>query len=103
MVGNLKTQSSIFGYNPKNREIHAGRWRWKLPVSRKLRIIVGIALIVGGILGFLPVLGFWMIPLGLLVLSSDIGWIRRHRRKLTVKWQKQKNGMVKNNSATKEK
>ncbi|MDH3474825.1 MAG: hypothetical protein OEM59_14165 [Rhodospirillales bacterium] len=29
---------------------------------------VGILLVVGGIFGFLPILGFWMIPLGLLVI-----------------------------------
>ncbi len=32
---------------------------------------------VGGVLGFLPVLGFWMIPLGLLVLAPDFRWARR--------------------------
>jgi hypothetical protein len=30
--------------------------------------------------GFLPVLGFWMIPLGLLILSLDLPLVRRWRR-----------------------
>ena len=30
------------------------------PEGRWLRLPLGVALIVGGILGFLPVLGFWM-------------------------------------------
>lgn len=42
-----------------------------------LRWVIGISLMVGGVLGFLPILGFWMIPLGLLVLSPDFKWARR--------------------------
>ena len=41
------------------------------------RIIIGILLIIGGLLGVLPILGFWMVPLGLLVLSLDFRWARR--------------------------
>lgn len=37
-----------------------------------LRIPAGVALVIGGALGFLPVLGFWMLPLGLAVLAVDI-------------------------------
>jgi hypothetical protein len=57
-----------------------------LPRSRILRIIIGVALILSGLLGFLPVLGFWMIPLGLLVLSIDLPIVRRWRRQLEVWW-----------------
>jgi hypothetical protein len=51
-----------------------------LPASRMARMGIGIALILGGILGFLPILGFWMVPLGLIVLSIDIPAVRRWRR-----------------------
>ena len=34
-------------------------------------------LIVGGSFGFLPVLGFWMIPLGLLICFSGSARVRR--------------------------
>jgi purine-cytosine permease-like protein len=61
-----------------------------LPRSRALRIVVGCLLILGGFLGFLPILGFWMIPLGLLVLSSDFHSIRRLRRRLTVWWERRR-------------
>lgn len=54
------------------------------PKTKVGRFIVGWALVIGGILGFLPVLGFWMIPLGLLVLSTDYAFARRWRRKLDV-------------------
>lgn len=58
-----------------------------LPRSRFWRIVIGLFLLIGGILGFLPVLGFWMIPLGLIVLAIDIPMIRRfsHRIGLRVR------------------
>lgn len=37
-----------------------------------LRLVLGLVLIVGGVFGFLPVLGFWMIPLGLAIAALDI-------------------------------
>ena len=63
---------------------------WHLPQSKPIRIGLGILLIAGGLLGFLPVLGFWMIPLGLLVLSVDLPVVRRWRRQLTVWWHRRK-------------
>jgi len=68
-----------------NRHFH-------LPQSRPTRIGLGILLVAGGLVGFLPILGFWMIPLGLLVLSVDLPPIRRARRRLTVWWHRDKNG-----------
>jgi len=50
------------------------------------RVALGAALIVGGLVGFLPILGFWMLPLGLLILSIDLALVRRHRRRLQVWW-----------------
>jgi hypothetical protein len=38
---------------------------------------LGAGLVVGGLLGFLPVLGFWMVPLGIAVLAVDIPAARR--------------------------
>jgi hypothetical protein len=46
-------------------------------LGRPLRTLFGVLLVVGGILGFLPILGFWMIPLGLALLSVDIPPLRR--------------------------
>jgi hypothetical protein len=57
-----------------------------MPRSRVGRILIGSALVIGGILGFLPILGFWMVPLGLLVLSQDLPFVRRKRRRLSVWW-----------------
>lgn len=51
------------------------RWLRK-PGSGVVRILLGIALVLGGLIGFLPILGFWMIPLGLLVLAIDLPFVR---------------------------
>ena len=61
------------------------RLKKRIPNSRIGRIIVGVLLCIGGILGFLPVLGFWMFPLGLFVLSVDFPVVRRFRRSMGVK------------------
>ncbi len=45
-----------------------------------LRLVLGLLLIVGGVFGFLPVLGFWMIPLGIAVAALDIRPIWRALR-----------------------
>ena len=64
--------------------------RLHLPKSKPVRIGLGTILVGGGLLGFLPVLGFWMVPLGLLVLSVDLPAVRRWRRQLTVWWDRRK-------------
>ncbi|WP_157019246.1 hypothetical protein [Mesorhizobium xinjiangense] len=63
---------------------------FRLPRSRGLRVGLGVMLIVLGIFGFLPVLGFWMIPLGLLVLSYEFHLVRRMRRRGIVHWERRK-------------
>ncbi|MCU9839197.1 hypothetical protein OEZ49_15585 [Ruegeria sp. WL0004] len=50
-------------------------------MPRGLRIVVGALLIVGGVFGFLPVLGFWMIPLGFMVAAMDVDLYRRWKRR----------------------
>ena len=42
-----------------------------------LRIPIGLLFIGGGFLGFLPILGFWMLPVGILLLAHDVPVIRR--------------------------
>lgn len=46
-------------------------------VPLPVRVILAALLLVGGLLGALPILGFWMIPLALLILSLDFKWARR--------------------------
>ena len=61
-----------------------------MPQSRPLRILIGVLLVLFGCLGFLPVLGFWMIPLGVLVLSYEFAGIRRFRRRTAVWWHRRR-------------
>lgn len=46
--------------------------RVRRPEARWIRIPLGILLVLGGIFSFLPVLGIWMLPLGLLLLALDL-------------------------------
>ena len=46
------------------------------PSSIYVRIPAGLLLVAGGLLGFLPILGFWMIPLGLILLAVDVPPLR---------------------------
>jgi hypothetical protein len=84
-----RTQDNFGDNQPRIRVL--GREVW-MPQSRLLRIIVGVLLILLGMLGFLPVLGFWMIPLGLLVLSYDFASVRRARRRFEVWWASRRRG-----------
>lgn len=57
---------------------HAVRWYLRL-IRRKaiwIRIPAGALLIVAGVFGFLPVLGFWMIPIGVILIGRDIPFVR---------------------------
>lgn len=47
------------------------------PGARLIRVPLGILLVVGGLLSFLPVLGIWMLPLGLLLLAIDLPFLQR--------------------------
>ena len=60
------------------------------PSARPVRVPAGLLLCLGGALGALPVLGFWMLPAGALLLAEDVpplrratggmlGWLERQR------------------------
>lgn len=50
------------------RLLHWGNRR----VPPGLRTLVGFLFMVGGVFGFLPVLGFWMFPLGAAFVALDV-------------------------------
>ena len=68
----------------KRTFIRFGRFSMAVPGTKMQRTILGIALCIGGVLGFLPILGFWMLPLGILILSIEYHPIRRFRRRTEV-------------------
>jgi len=78
------SKNSYFEFNAGRGDVRVGSRRFRLPRRPSTRIALGAGLIAGGTLGFLPVLGFWMIPLGLLVLSQDLPAVRRRRRQFVV-------------------
>lgn len=57
----------------------AGRsLRWlRSPSARWVRVPIALLLIGGGFVGFLPILGFWMVPLGALLLAQDVPFLQR--------------------------
>ncbi len=58
------------------RLARAMRWL-RHPDSRLIRIPAGLALMIGGVFSFLPILGAWMLPLGLMLLAADIPPLQR--------------------------
>ena len=66
------------------RHIKFAGFNVRVPAHPILRIGLGVILVLGGFLGFLPILGFWMLPLGLVVLSIDFAMVRRFRRRSSV-------------------
>ena len=65
--------------------IRFGRYSLSLPANRLVRVGLGVALVILGLFfGFLPVLGYWMVPVGFVVLATDIPPIRRFNRRVTV-------------------
>lgn len=67
-----------------------------LPRSRLARTALGVGLMLLGTLGFLPVLGFWMIPLGVLILSYDFAAFRRLRRRIVLWWGQRRSQRARN-------
>ena len=52
------------------------------PSGRWLRIPAGLLLMAGGVLAFLPILGLWMLPIGLALLADDVPLLRSWRSRM---------------------
>lgn len=58
--------------------------RWlRHPSSRLIRLPVGLLFIFGGLLWFLPVLGLWMLPVGLLLIAYDVPFLQTPMSRFT--------------------
>lgn len=63
---------------------------WLLqPHLRWVRAPAGLLLVLGGIFSILPLLGIWMLPLGLILLAEDVPLLRRWRES-ALDWVEQK-------------
>ena len=66
--------------------IRFGKHAFELPGNRPVRLTLGVLLVFLGLFfGWLPVLGYWMVPLGFLILATDVPAIRRFNRRMTVR------------------
>lgn len=75
--------------------VRIGKFRAPLPASRPARVALGVALCVASVFSFLPVLGIWMLPAGLIVLSVDSAVVRRRRRRFDLRaarWARARTG-----------
>ena len=84
-------------------KVRVGKYSFELPRNRAARMGLGGALVVfGGLFGFLPVLGYWMVPVGLVILATDVPPIRRFNRRTAVAvvgWWKGRKGRAKRATA----
>ncbi len=46
------------------------------PSPKAVRLPLGVALVAGGTVGFLPIVGFWMLPVGLVMIAKDVPPLR---------------------------
>jgi hypothetical protein len=76
--------------NSRRRVISVFKRDITMPRSRRSRIAIGVTLMILGVFGFLPVLGFWMIPVGMLILSYEFAIMRRLRRRIVKWWERRR-------------
>jgi hypothetical protein len=83
MVDNkIMDQKSDFEVELEHLQGHLPDWaagvlrKTMEPSAKWIRMPAGIALMTGGTLGFLPILGFWMLPLGLALIARDVPFMQ---------------------------
>jgi hypothetical protein len=54
------------------------------PQARLVRVPLGMLCIVGSFFWFLPVLGLWFLPFGLLLIAQDVPFLRRPVGRMTL-------------------
>ena len=62
-------------------------YRKLLTAPRVVRVTVGLLLVIGGFFAILPVLGLWMIPLGIAVMFFEAPWVRDKWRAARAWWK----------------
>lgn len=59
------------------------------PSSMWVRVPLALLLVVGGVFSFLPVLGLWMLPLGLVLIAQDVPLLQKPMSQL-LGWMERK-------------
>jgi hypothetical protein len=78
----IVVQNAEFDRYCERVEEHLPDWssrflRWlRQPASRSARILVSALLVIGSLFSFLPVLGVWMLPLGLIIIAQDLPFLK---------------------------
>ncbi len=60
-------------------------YRIGVPGHPVLRTLLGAVMVLGGLLGFLPILGYWMVPVGMAILAIDFPAVRRFQRRMNIR------------------
>ena len=84
MTDTTQARRRWFEHDGARGEITVLGRKFRLPRNRATRIALGMAFVFLGLLGFLPILGYWMVPVGLIILSQDFATVRRWRRSFEV-------------------
>ncbi|MEO5830019.1 MAG: hypothetical protein ABIQ36_05570 [Rhodanobacter sp.] len=86
----LNRDEQRLNYHLDRLERRLPRWlhrtlKWlREPSAAWVRVPVGALLILGGIFSILPLLGAWMLPVGLILLAQDIPFLRRPLRRVLI-------------------
>lgn len=63
------------------RRFFRALYRLKTDPNHIKRKVIGYLFVIGGLLGpVLPVLGLWMLPIGIIILSVDLAWAKELRQ-----------------------
>lgn len=77
------------------------------PSAVLLRLPLGLLLMLGGIFSILPLLGAWMLPVGILLLAVDVPFLRRWVvkiwPKIEARWRLRRSRASKNKAEKREK
>lgn len=53
-----------------------------------VRVPIALIFTLGGVLSFLPILGLWMLPVGLMLLAVDLPFLRGPLAAMIVRWRR---------------
>lgn len=88
--GRKKLDQAYDGLERETPDRVARAIRWlRNPKARWIRLPLGLLLVAGGFFGFLPILGFEFIPLGLLLIAQDLPFLQKPVARLTI-WLERK-------------